>query len=45
MTEQKIFNILKKTFTTILCFILFIPEKPARIKTDALDKNISAYIF
>ena len=42
---QKIFNKFKKVFTTVLYLIFFILDKPIRIKTNILDKDIEIYLF
>ena len=42
---KKIFNKLKKTFTTASCLILFISDKSVRIETDTSDKDIGVYLL
>ena len=42
---EKVFNKLKKTFTTILYLILFILDKSVRIETDVSNKDIEVYLL
>ena len=42
---QKVFNKLKKVFTTVLYLIFFISDRLIRIKTDTSDKGLETYLL
>ena len=44
-TQQKIFDKLKKIFTSILYLVIFKPKKLVRIETNTSDKGIEIYIL